>query len=81
MILFACRVCRKVFTAFATAGAGIQAMFFSDYDIQGFEGQEHIFSHVQRDMRDFVDRNIYGIELPQKSKNNTNHDEPRANNR
>jgi hypothetical protein len=69
---------RKVFTAFATAGAGIQAMFFSDYDIQGFEGQEHIFSHVQRDMRDFVDRNIYGIELPNKSKSHTNN-EPRTN--
>jgi hypothetical protein len=50
-------------TAFATAGVGIQAMFFSDYDIQGYEGQDHIFSHIQKDTRTWIDRNIYGIDL------------------
>lgn len=56
--------CRKVFTAFATAGVGIQSVFFSNFDeIQGFEGKEHIFTHVQRDMRDWVDKTIYGIDI------------------
>ena len=57
---------RKVFTMFATAGAGIQAVFFSDYDVKGFEGKEHVFTHVQREAREWVDRTIYGIDLKSK---------------
>jgi hypothetical protein len=53
---------RKVVAYVAAAGAGIHAMFFSDYDIQGFENQEHVFSNVQKDTRHWIDRNIYGIE-------------------
>jgi hypothetical protein len=53
---------RKVVTYIAAAGAGIQAMFFSDYDVQGFENQEHIFSNAQTDMRNWIDRTIYGLD-------------------
>ena len=50
-------------TAVACAGAGLSSMLFSDYDhVPGFEGREHVFSGIQRDARDFVDRNVYGID-------------------
>jgi hypothetical protein len=65
--------CRKLFTAVATFGVGVQAMFFSSYDIEGFEGQEHIFTHLQKDTRHWMDQNIYGINpsaaMPQPSNN------------
>ena len=64
---------RKLFTAVATVGVGIQAMFFSDYDIEGFEGQEHIFTNIQKDTRKWVDQNVYGIDtnaLPDSSTTN-----------
>eukprot|EP00980_Cylindrotheca_fusiformis_P026301 scaffold15772_cov162-Cylindrotheca_fusiformis.AAC.3 len=57
----------KVVTAFATVGVGIQGLFFSDYDIQGHEGEEHVFSNVQRDTRKWIDRNIYRIDLEDKN--------------
>ena len=63
-----------MFTAFATAGVGIQAMFFSDYDIQGFEGQEHVFTHVQKDAGQWVDRIIYGIDINAQSTKSDNSD-------
>ena len=44
-------------------------MFFSDYDIQGFEGQEHVFTHVQKDARQWVDRIVYGIDMKSQSTN------------
>ena len=50
-------------TAVATVGVGVQAMFFSDYHIDGFEGQDHVFTDVQRDARHWIDRNIYGIDV------------------
>lgn len=53
---------RKLFTAVATVGVGVQAMFFSDYDIDGFEGQDHIFTGLQKDTRNWIDQNIYGID-------------------
>jgi hypothetical protein len=64
---------RKVVTYIAAAGAGIQAMFFSDYDVQGFENQEHIFSNAQTDMRNWIDRTIYGLD----SQNTKPNDESR----
>ena len=36
-------------------------MFFSDYDIDGFEGQDHVFTQLQKDTRQWIDQNIYGI--------------------
>lgn len=38
-------------------------MFFSDYNIEGFEGQEHIFTNLQKDTQQWVDQNIYGIDV------------------
>lgn len=52
----------KFITAVACTGVGIQAMFFSTYDLEGFEGKEHVFTHLQKDARDFVDTTIYGID-------------------
>jgi hypothetical protein len=75
MIVFSVPFFRKVFTAFATAGVAIQAIFFSDYHVEGFEDKEHVFSHVQRDAREWVDRTIYGIDLKPKPAKN---DEPRS---
>ncbi len=60
--------CRKLLTAVATVGVGIQSIFFSNYDhVEGFEGKEHIFSHLQADMRDWIDRNVYNIDIGTKS--------------
>jgi hypothetical protein len=54
---------RKFITAVACTGAGLQSVFFSRYEeIEGFEGKDHIFTNVQKDARDFLDRNIYGID-------------------
>mmetsp|Transcript_20995 Transcript_20995/g.45749 ORF Transcript_20995/g.45749 Transcript_20995/m.45749 type:complete len:93 (+) Transcript_20995:119-397(+) len=54
----------KFITAVACTAAGIQATFFSTYDdVPGFEGKEHVFSNVQRDTRDFIDKNVYGIDV------------------
>jgi len=57
---------RKVFTGVACVGAGIQGVFFTTYDIEGFEGKEHVFSDIQRFMRKWVDRSIYGIDNGEK---------------
>jgi hypothetical protein len=35
----------------ATVGVGFQALFFSDYNIGGFEGTDHILKDVQKDAR------------------------------
>lgn len=53
---------RKFITAAACTGVGIQAMFFSTYELEGFEGKEHIFTHLQKNAREFVDTTIYGID-------------------
>ena len=52
---------RKVAAYVGAAGVGIQSIFFSKYDIPGFEGQEHIFSNARSELVKWVDRNIYGI--------------------
>jgi hypothetical protein len=49
-------------TAVATVGVGIQAMFFSDYHVDGFEGKDHVFTNIQKDTRMWIDKNIYGID-------------------
>mmetsp|Transcript_92971 Transcript_92971/g.189403 ORF Transcript_92971/g.189403 Transcript_92971/m.189403 type:complete len:96 (-) Transcript_92971:358-645(-) len=56
----------KLLTAVACTGVGIQSVFFSTYEtVEGFEGKEHVFTHVQRDARDFIDRVVYGIDRNQ----------------
>jgi hypothetical protein len=61
----------KLFTAVATVGVGIQAMFFSEYNIDGFEGKDHIFTDVQKDARNWIDQNIYGIDAASMRRNTT----------
>jgi hypothetical protein len=51
-----------LFTAVATVGVGIQAMFFSSYEIDGFEGKDHIFTSIQKDTSRWIDHHIYGID-------------------
>ncbi len=53
---------RKVLTTVSCIGIAIQGVFFTDYEIEGMEGREHVFSGVQRDARTFIDRNVYGID-------------------
>ena len=54
---------RKFITGFACVTVGLQSVFFSKFeDVEGFEGKEHIFTHIQKDARDFIDQNIYGID-------------------
>lgn len=53
----------KFLTGVLCTGAGVHSVFFSSYDhVEGFEGKEHIFTNVQRDAREFVDRTLYGID-------------------
>lgn len=53
----------KFITAVACTGAGLQSVFFSKFEeIEGFEGKDHIFTNVQKDAREFIDRNVYGID-------------------
>ncbi|KAG7356687.1 hypothetical protein IV203_001373 [Nitzschia inconspicua] len=52
----------KLFTAIATVGVGVQAIFLSDYNIEGYQGKEHIFTNLQQDTRRWIDHNIYGID-------------------
>ncbi|CAJ1954681.1 unnamed protein product [Cylindrotheca closterium] len=52
----------KLLTAFSTVGVTVQAVFFSEYHIEGHEGEPHIFSGIQRDAQDWVDRKIYNID-------------------
>lgn len=54
----------KFITGVACTFVGFQSVFLSKYEtIEGFEGKDHIFTHVQRDARDFFDRNVYGIDV------------------
>ena len=54
---------RKFITTAACVGVGFVSVFFSKYEeVEGFEGKEHIFTHVQKDARDFIDRNFYGLD-------------------
>ena len=56
-------ISRKFITGFACVTVGLQSVFFSKFeDVEGFEGKEHIFTHIQKDARDFIDQNIYGID-------------------
>jgi len=64
---------RKFITAFACTTVGIQTVLFSDFDhIEGvsdggggnkFVGKPHIFTNIQKDFQNFVDINIYGINI------------------
>lgn len=46
----------------ACVAVGIQGIFFSEYNVEGFEGKEHVFSGVQRSANEFIDRTLFGIE-------------------
>jgi len=67
----------KFITVVACTGAGLQSVFFSKYEeIEGFEGKDHIFTNVQKDARDFLDRNVYGIDtdkIRETTMNSMNH--------
>ena len=52
----------KLFTTFSCIGIAIQGVFFTEYNVEGYEGQDHVFTGVQKAARSFVDRNIYGID-------------------
>jgi hypothetical protein len=70
---------RKFVTGVACTFVGVQSIFFSNYEtVEGFEGKEHIFTHVQKDARDFVDRQIYGIDLDQIRNNNKKTAKPKV---
>ena len=70
MILIACVTClsyfsllyflRKLFTGVASAGALIQGVFFAEYNIEGMEGKDHVFTHIRSDARQWIDSTIYG---------------------
>mmetsp|Transcript_20205 Transcript_20205/g.55784 ORF Transcript_20205/g.55784 Transcript_20205/m.55784 type:complete len:89 (+) Transcript_20205:32-298(+) len=45
----------------ATFG-GVQAVFFTEYEVPGFEGQRHVFSGIQDTTRQYIDKYMYGIE-------------------
>jgi hypothetical protein len=81
LVLFLTEIHRKVIAYVAATGAGIQAMFFSDYDVQGFENQEHIFSNTQTDMRNWIDRTIYGLDSQKNTKPNEESESRTNNNR
>lgn len=63
---------RKVFTGFATVGVGINAVFFSDYEIQGYENQPHVFTNIQKDAREWIDRTIFQIDTTSTNNKSTN---------
>ena len=60
---------------------GIQTILFSDFDhIEGvsdggggnkFVGKPHIFTNIQKEFQNFVDINIYGINIANVNSNNT----------
>lgn len=53
----------KFITGVACVGVGLNSVFFSKFEeIEGFEGKDHIFTNIQKDGREFIDRNIYGID-------------------
>jgi hypothetical protein len=52
---------RKLSSHVLAASAGAYAMFFADYHVEGMEHQDHVFSNIRTDARDFIDRTIYGI--------------------
>ena len=72
---------RKFITAFACTTVGIQTILFSDFDhIEGvsdggggnkFVGKPHIFTNIQKEFQNFVDSNIYGINIANVNSNNT----------
>jgi hypothetical protein len=54
------------------ASAGVYAMFFADYHVEGMEQQDHVFSNIRTDARDFIDRTIYGIPTSTTTTSTTN---------
>ncbi len=53
----------RFLTGVVCVGVGLQSVFFSKFEeVEGFEGKDHIFTHIQKDARDFIDRNIYVID-------------------
>jgi hypothetical protein len=40
----------------------IQGVFFAEYNVNGFEDQEHIFSGIRREAKVTWDRTLYGID-------------------
>jgi hypothetical protein len=57
------RVCdsnRKLLTGVVTVGAFVQGVFFAEYNIEGMEGKDHVFTQIRSDARQWIDTNIYG---------------------
>ena len=51
---------RKLLTGVASAGALIQGVFFAEYNIEGMEGKDHVFTHIRSETRQWIDSTIYG---------------------
>lgn len=71
---------RKVFTGFATVGVGINAVFFSDYEIQGYENQPHVFTNIQKEAREWIDRTIFQIDTTSTNKSTNTSKNSNSNN-
>lgn len=71
---------RKVFTGFATVGVGINAVFFSDYEIQGYENQPHVFTNIQKEAREWIDRTIFQIDTTSTNKSTNTSTNSNSNN-
>ena len=52
--------CRRVFTGVACTGVALQAVFFTEYELEGYDG-DHVFTGVQRETRILIDKIFYGI--------------------
>ena len=57
---FAC--CRRVLTTVSCVGVAIQGVFFAEYNVNGFENQDHVFSGIRREAKVAWDRQVYGID-------------------
>jgi hypothetical protein len=40
----------------------IHGVFFAEYNVNGFENQDHIFSGIRREAKVSWDRQLYGID-------------------
>ena len=47
-------------TGIASAGCLVQGVFFAEYNIEGMEGKDHVFTNVRSEARKWIDENIYG---------------------
>eukprot|EP00529_Nitzschia_sp_RCC80_P034263 CAMPEP_0113452686 /NCGR_PEP_ID=MMETSP0014_2-20120614/6973_1 /TAXON_ID=2857 /ORGANISM="Nitzschia sp." /LENGTH=106 /DNA_ID=CAMNT_0000344063 /DNA_START=13 /DNA_END=333 /DNA_ORIENTATION=+ /assembly_acc=CAM_ASM_000159 len=50
----------KLLTGVASAGALVQGVFFAEYNIEGMEGKDHVFTHIRSETRQWIDSTIYG---------------------